>query len=197
MKKALLSCALMLVLSLAMLAGTSYAWFSDEQVVEDNSIILGNLEMDVTYTDPTGADEWYSFAGHELFDIRLVEPGAIYRRAIKVKNTGNINLAVTGKIYGVEGEFAHALSLKLSVNTYNENGMEFKLSSDLTQYTNHYILLTPGQEVVIYIDLLVDGPAVINQYELGRVLFDLKLDAKSELQVKNQKLGNLYPLGVN
>ena len=46
-KKALLSSAFALVLSAAMLIGTTFAWFTDTASTGVNKIVSGNLKVDI------------------------------------------------------------------------------------------------------------------------------------------------------
>ena len=147
MRKSLLSCALLLVFSVVMLFGTTYAWFSDDFVVEKNSVQLGKLEMNVEYGDPIIKDDngdqiWYEFTpARHLFEVTkdnyqvTVQPGSVITRVVKVENKGNINMAIRAGFTNLGDEFDINYSL-----TYNNREL---LGEDL------YVSVPVGGYVVL------------------------------------------------
>ena len=57
-KKALLSSAFALVLSAAMLIGTTFAWFTDTASTAVNKIQAGNLDIKLAYKNSTTGGEF-------------------------------------------------------------------------------------------------------------------------------------------
>ena len=99
-KKALLSSAFALVLSVAMLIGTTFAWFTDTASTGVNKIQAGNLDVDLEMFDTT-QNKWVTAEGKALNFVKagnvdeevLWEPGATYKLPkLRVVNNGNLAL---------------------------------------------------------------------------------------------------------
>ena len=91
-KKALLSSAFALVLSVAMLIGTTFAWFTDTASTGINKIQAGNLDVKLMYS--TDMVTWKEATDQtKLFnDNALWEPGYTQVVYLKVVNAGNLAL---------------------------------------------------------------------------------------------------------
>ena len=91
-KRALLLSALAIVLCLAMLIGTTYAWFTDTASTAVNKIQAGNLDVKLMYS--TDAIEWKEATDQtKLFDDNaLWEPGYTQVVYLKVVNAGKLAL---------------------------------------------------------------------------------------------------------
>lgn len=117
-KRALLTSVLALVLSLAMLVGTTFAWFTDTASTGVNRIVSGNLDVGLEYWG--GAESGWLTAenSEELFDENaLWEPGYTQIAYLKVKNNGNLALTYAMQITPVHETVG-----------VNVDGEEFKLS---------------------------------------------------------------------
>ena len=99
-KKALLSSAFALVLSVAMLIGTTFAWFTDTASTAVNKIQAGNLDVALEMLD-TAQNKWVTAEGETLNFVKagnvaeevLWEPGATYKLPqLRVVNNGNLAL---------------------------------------------------------------------------------------------------------
>ena len=91
-KKALLSSAFALVLSVAMLIGTTFAWFTDTASTGVNKIQAGNLDVKLMYS--TDMQTWKEATDQtKLFDDNaLWEPGYTQVVYLKIVNAGNLAL---------------------------------------------------------------------------------------------------------
>lgn len=120
-KRALLTSVLALVLSLAMLAGTTFAWFTDTASTGVNRIVSGNLDVGLKYwgVGEDGKKTWLTAENSEdLFDKNaLWEPGYTQIVYLKVKNNGNLALTYAMQITPVHETVG-----------VNVDGEEFKLS---------------------------------------------------------------------
>lgn len=120
-KRALLTSVLALVLSLAMLAGTTFAWFTDTASTGVNRIVSGNLDVGLQYwgVDENGQKTWLTAENSEdLFDENaLWEPGYTQIVYLKVKNNGNLALTYAMQITPVHETVG-----------VNVDGEQFKLS---------------------------------------------------------------------
>ena len=105
-KKALLSSAFALLVSIAMLIGTTFAWFTDTASTGVNKIQAGNLDVELEYknSDTTGFTK--ADKNTKVFkEGALWEPGHVEYVVLKVSNTGSL-----------------ALKYKLGINIANEVG---------------------------------------------------------------------------
>ena len=120
-KRALLTSVLALVLSLAMLAGTTFAWFTDTASTGVNRIVSGNLDVGLRYwgVGEDGRKTWLTAENsEELFDENaLWEPGYTQIVYLKVKNNGNLALTYAMQITPVHETVG-----------VNVDGEQFKLS---------------------------------------------------------------------
>ena len=101
-KRALQASVLSLILCLAMLIATTFAWFTDSVTNSNNKIVAGNLDIKVSYKNAHMAGEGENFAEfNETTDNLFVnstggkilwEPGAATVAYLKVENAGSLAL---------------------------------------------------------------------------------------------------------
>ncbi len=126
-RKTLLTSVLSLILCMAMLIGTTFAWFTDSATSGKNRIQAGNLDVAMSYKNtsmsdyedvetPTSPDFFKDINGDKI----LWEPGAVAYANFKVENKGTLALKyslqtiVAGCNYTVEGKsLADALTVKV------------------------------------------------------------------------------------
>ncbi len=112
-KSALLLSFTSLLLCFAMLAGSTFAWFTDTATTGVNQIKSGNLKVDLQMQKPDGS--WVSAKGETLefkkaadapADEKVLwEPGCIYELPkLRVINMGNLALKYTIEITGINGD---------------------------------------------------------------------------------------------
>ena len=107
-KRSLVAAGLVLLLCIAMLVGTTFAWFTDSASTAVNKIQAGTL--DVQLLDENGNSlegetlVWQKAAGHENEEV-LWEPGCTYKlQPIVIKNAGNLALKYKIIISGIQGD---------------------------------------------------------------------------------------------
>ncbi len=118
--RALLGSVLAITLCLTMLVGTTFAWFTDKEVTGVNTIVAGNLDIELEYLNEDG--EWEQTTNlTKLFgEAETWEPGHTEVAYLKVTNAGSL-----------------ALNYRLAINVSNEvagtnvAGEEFNLSDYL------------------------------------------------------------------
>ena len=90
-KRALLHSALSLLLCASMLIGSTFAWFTDSVVSENNIIAAGNLDVELEYYNN---GQWLAVdESTMLFDNEaLWEPGYVEVVYLRVTNVGNLSL---------------------------------------------------------------------------------------------------------
>ena len=100
-KRALLLSALAIVLCIAMLIGTTYAWFTDTASTAVNKIQSGNLGVQLEYSKDFS--EWKNVTEDtKLFEDSTVwEPGRTEIVYLRVKNAGTLALKYTLGIYNL------------------------------------------------------------------------------------------------
>ena len=97
-KKALLSSVFALVLSVAMLIGTTFAWFTDTASTGVNKIVSGNLKVDIIGENSDSHIEKLNFKKAAATDAEagaaiLWEPGCRYlTEGFRIANKGNLAL---------------------------------------------------------------------------------------------------------
>ena len=185
-KKALLSSAFAILICVAMLIGTTFAWFTDTASTGVNKIQAGNLDIEVKYT--LDGENWNDLDGAtDIFQKGLWEPGHTEVVALKFKNNGNlalkysINMNIVDETVGVNKfNKEYKLSDYLKVKTLSQEasligdiciGMAFSARNDGLGYTatanfkdaavlDHDLLLTPG-EVGNYLIMKVYMPETV------------------------------------
>ena len=113
-KRALISSMVTMILCVAMLIGTTFAWFTDTASTGVNKIQAGNLDVELVdgNGNPLGASlQWVKAAGHENEEV-LWEPGATYNlQSFKIKNNGNLALKYKIVVSGVQEGDAELLKV--------------------------------------------------------------------------------------
>lgn len=185
-KKALLSSAFAILICVAMLIGTTFAWFTDTASTGVNKIQAGNLDIEVKYT--LDGENWNDLDGAtDIFQKGLWEPGHTEVVALKFKNNGNlalkysINMNIVDETAGVNKfNQEYKLSDYLKVKTLSQEasgigdiciGMAFSARNDGLGYTatanfkdatvlDHDLFLAPG-EVGNYLIMKVYMPETV------------------------------------
>ena len=105
-KRALLTSALAIVACVAMLIGSTFAWFTDTAGTAVNKIQAGNLDIKLEYKNTKDGPFTEAKADTKVFDENaLWEPGHVEYAVLKVSNAGSL-----------------ALKYKLGINIANETG---------------------------------------------------------------------------
>ena len=105
-KRALISSTLALLMCVAMLIGTTFAWFTDTASTGVNKIQAGNLDVELEYKNSDTADFTKADKNTKVFkEGALWEPGHVEYVVLKVSNAGSL-----------------ALKYKLGINIASETG---------------------------------------------------------------------------
>ena len=94
-KRALLASILSVVVCAAMLAGSTFAWFTDSVTSAGNIIKSGNLDVALEWANGTEAldtAEWKDASTNAIFNYNLREPGYTEARHVRISNKGNLAL---------------------------------------------------------------------------------------------------------
>ena len=141
-KRALLSSVMAIVLCLAMLIGTTFAWFTDTASTAVNKIQAGNLEIELQMKNNDG--EWVNAEGKTLpFLVEgkipakgtqiLWEPGCTYYvPEVRVVNKGNlaVKFEYVNELLGVTGKLAEVLE-PVFKTPVDANGEEVNIEPEI------------------------------------------------------------------
>ena len=123
-KRALISSTLAILMCVAMLVGTTFAWFTDTASTAVNKIQAGNLDIEVEYT--LDGEEWAKLdEAADLFGDGLFEPGYTRVVAFRISNKGNLAL-----------KYNMSMNLVSETKGVNKAGKEFALSDYLKVKTS-------------------------------------------------------------
>ena len=145
-KRALISSMVTMILCIAMLIGTTFAWFTDTASTGVNTIQAGNLDVELVDENdkPLGASlQWVKAAGHKNEEI-LWEPGATYNlQSFKIKNNGNLALKYKIVVSGVQEGDAELLKVLDFTMKEGETALDLKAEHKLAVgETSGWITLT-------------------------------------------------------
>ena len=119
-KRALLSSVIAMLLCVAMLIGTTFAWFTDSASTAVNKIQAGTL--DVQLLDESGASvegqtlKWKTADNRAQSKI-LWEPGCTYElQPVQIKNNGNLALKYKIVISGIQGDAKLNEAIEWTIN---------------------------------------------------------------------------------
>lgn len=116
LKSALLLSGVSLLLSGAMLVGTTFAWFHDTATSAENTITAGTLDVDLEYNQSGNLESgtWESAANKSIFkteDTQKWEPGKmVFSYPIRIANKGTKALKYTISVNVAETEDSKPLS---------------------------------------------------------------------------------------
>ena len=110
-KRALLTSALAILMCVAMLIGTTFAWFTDTASTAVNKIQSGNLDValemqkaDGSWVSAEGETLTFTTADNRAADQIVWEPGCTYELPqLRVVNKGNLALKYKIQITGIQG----------------------------------------------------------------------------------------------
>ena len=130
-----------MLLCIALLVGTTFAWFTDTASTSVNKIQSGNLDVQLVkedgVTELTEALKWVKAAGTENEKV-LWEPGASYDlEGFKVKNNGNLALKYKVVISGIVGD--NALKDAIDFTMKSGNGA----AAPLADFEGHLSAVQP------------------------------------------------------
>lgn len=123
-KRALFSSVVVMLLCVALLIGTTFAWFTDSASTAVNKIQAGTLEIELQMQNAAG--NWVNAEGQPLqfktADNRteniLWEPGCTYELpAIRIENKGNLALKYKLAITGINGSARLNEAIEWTVGT--------------------------------------------------------------------------------
>ena len=121
-KRALMTGALAILMCVAMLIGTTFAWFTDTASTAVNKIQAGNLDVELAYKNSTTGGEFKKAdKSTPVFDNNaLWEPGHVEYVVLKVSNAGSLAL-----------KYKLGINIASETGSTNVNGNAFNLSDHI------------------------------------------------------------------
>ncbi len=193
-KNSIFTSAIALLLCVAMLVGTTYAWFTDSAVSSGNVVATGKLDVELHWSDKllaSDSDEWIDGTQNAVFTHNNWEPGYTEIRYIKVSNAGTLNLKwkltieADGPVTALAGviDVYYVNPVAGEITTLDGLSSVGKISEVMAEKTNSTGRLTPGQSAILAIAFHLDETAG-NEYQ-GMSLcdngFSLKLLATQDI----------------
>ena len=202
-KRALISSTLALLMCVAMLIGTTFAWFTDTASTAVNKIQAGNL--DVALEMSTDGTTWESAEGKTLTfktkdnraaDKILWEPGCTYELPqLRVVNKGNLALKYKIQITGIQGDAKLNEVIDWTINdaaidlteehlTAGQTGTAFTIKGHMQDTANNdYQNLTiDGIGITVYATQdTVENDSIGNTYDKDAVYPIVAMDTLQEL----------------
>ena len=145
-KRALLTSALAILMCVAMLIGSTFAWFTDTASTAVNKIQAGNLDIEVQYRT-TADGEWKTLDNAtDLFGAEgtLFEPG--HTRVVELRITNAGNLALKYKI---------GMNVVSETAGINKAGNSYKLSEYLKVATTGIQQYNPTDQISSLMERLI------------------------------------------
>ena len=193
-KRALLTSVMALVMCVAMLVGTTFAWFTDTASTGVNKIVAGNLKVDIVGATTGNHIDSLSFQNKDNSSSILWEPGVTFHtEGFRIKNDGNLALkwkmvvnkdsASTGVVEGSNGKAGMNLLDVIDfsvVSSKDENAPAVKIDEfvghtaaetidSVTYYIKGTMKTTAGND---YQDLTLDGITITVYATQDTVEFD-------------------------
>ena len=107
-KSALITSVVSLFLCVAMLVGTTFAWFTDSVTSANNIIQSGNLDIGLSYSDDNSAWTEVTENTEAIFNYQYWEPGYTDVKYIRISNDGTLafkyQLNIVPNITPAEGD---------------------------------------------------------------------------------------------
>ncbi|MBO5020871.1 MAG: hypothetical protein J6D52_09435, partial [Clostridia bacterium] len=208
-KRALLASALALLVSVSMLVGTTFAWFTDSVTSSGNKIVAGTLDVELymyngtSYVDISD-DTAPIFGGANSLMAQnnnadtLWEPGKTQVAYLMIKNAGNLALKYTvgldvkniSKDLYKAMEYAVVAGAKASDVT-KSTVLDYKsVNLGVQTVSEAELVMNPGTEHYFALAIHMDEEAG-NEYQGGEVDFDLTVLA-TQATVEEDGFDNQY-----
>lgn len=208
-RNSILLSVLAMTLCIAMLVGSTFAWFTDSVKSSGNIIKSGTIDVDMQWTDDLTSGTWSDASGVAIFNYNKWEPGYTDVKYIKVINKGNLNLkwklsieangAVTELADVIDVYYVNPMATDAGNLTTLENLTSVgNLTKVIAEQVNSTGSLTPTQETVVAIAFHMVEIAG-NKYQklsLCNEGFTVKLVATQEVG-ESDSFGSDYDAGAN
>lgn len=208
-KGALFTSGISLLLCIAMLLGTTFAWFTDSVTSAGNKIQAGTLKVDLELLDKVNG--WTSVKNSKapIFNYDKWEPGYTDVKVLKIENEGTLALKWMARFVAADGVLS-ALADVIDVYVCpSEDELTYPAGRDLTGYTNvgtvaEFVntieettkgILAPNQVAYLGIALKMRESAGNEYQNLSIEPFDIQIVA-TQLDAEEDSFDNQYDVSA-
>lgn len=131
--RAFVSSVILMLVSISMLVGTTFAWMTETVEISDNTIVAGNLDIELCYHN---GNSFVPLSDENIFDDRPWEPGLEKITYLRIRNIGSIDISYLFSLRTIvelpgtntRGEgFRLSDYINVSYVPYDPNNMEFSV----------------------------------------------------------------------
>ena len=124
---------ILMLLSISMLVGTTFAWMTETVEISDNTIVAGNLDIELCYHN---GNSFVPLSDENIFDDRPWEPGLEKITYLRIRNIGSIDISYLFSLRTIvelpgtntRGEGCRLSDyINVSYVPYDPNNMEFSV----------------------------------------------------------------------
>lgn len=206
-KRALLLSGLALLTCVAMLVGSTYAWFTDSVTSSGNKIVSGNLDIElwmhngtdyIDISDSSAPIFGASSVAQNNNAATLWEPGKTQVAYLYIKNAGNLALKYTVAldVEDISSDLYEVMQYAITPDAKNGDVTEWvaangeKVIPGIQTVTDGDIIMEPGDTHYFALSIHMDEQAG-NKYQNGEVEFDLTVLA-TQATVEEDSFNNQY-----
>ncbi len=181
-KRALLSSAVALILCFSMLLGTTYAWFTDSVVSNNNIIKSGNLDVAMSWKEATATGTYKDASAGPIFNNDKWEPGYVEAKNLKIENKGTLALKyqLILAANGVVSELADV------IDVYYAEGELVLANRDLTNLT--YL----GNLTSVLVNASATTTGTLDEGESTTITIALKMQETAGNEYQNLGIGSSF-----
>ncbi len=199
-RTALLTSIISLLLCVAMLIGSTFAWFTDKETTNVNTIQAGELDVLLMMKDESG--DWVDAKGETLkfktADGRdaadlFWEPGCTYELpALKIVNDGNLAFKFKALISNIEGDkqLADVLDVKISTDgtNFTDIGTLAELIADPDGFAYGFVLPENKSKDA---DAPDEEKAITSEHKTAGYTIALHMQEEADNDYQNKKIENM------
>ena len=190
-RRALVAAILSLMMCFTMLAGTTFAWFTDVVSSDNNIIQTGTLDAKLLYRNLNDV-EFKDASEGAIFGVELWEPGHSVAKVIRIKNVGSLSFKYKVNLeadsLGDNGSIRLSDVIDVYVFDPEENLERYDLLSKTPIGTLTEVLNTPGG--MISGALLPEGSTGVNPSGYVDYCIALRMRPEAGNEYQNLSVGN-------
>ena len=190
-KRALVLSVIAILVTVVMLAGTTFAWFTDSVTSAGNIIKTGNLDVSLEHSDEAldvNDEGWIDASKGAIFNYANWEPGYSLVKYVKVENEGSLDLKFMLNI--IPNDQSEEIDLADVIEVYMIDGAQVidraTLSTDSAAYVGTLAQLMAEDDGAAHGVLYAnDEDAAGNYYEIYTIALKMSEQAGNEYQNKS------------
>ena len=200
-KLGFLACTVALIALFTSLLGATYAWFTDTESSDGNTIASGSFNVTAYWVEGTANPEnatWTALSTAPIFNYDKWEPGYVESKHVKIANEGNLAFTYSLDIIpsGQVTELANVIDV-----FYFEDATQLTTRDDLSNGTSLGTLadFLANEEVLLSGVLLPANETAVQEGEIvGSKTITIALKMKDEVgnEYQNLSLGSDFSIRV-